>query len=398
MPEVVQIIHKNIVRRCRIPNDWVLPNSDVDQRMLIINVRAIREAFGHAASEMHHEIGGYMTGYPAYDDARGITFIYIDKVVRGIYESSPTHVTLFAQGYVAADAVCRADNTYVVGWYHSHPRLTVFFSGTDHNNHRHNFSRPYEVAMVVDPAQGVVPADGDSTTIQAALNQRNFAMFMWNRTVDTVIRASHSIVYVDTAPIDIAVASPAPPTDLGSDVATALPASAVTDVRLTGMNAEVVPTSAPHNTSGVLTVLWEESIYVHMLRFLANGLPKGVCVALYGVSQGTTAIHIQYGWQTDQSAPVMHGAQRLVGVVLMADDDLTTKLLQYGSQQQIRDYLAGLIALQETSVIFPLHFYLITAQQYIHTVVQAVGEHECVWCDGEPFAVTPTHGAEADHD
>ena len=42
----------------------------------------------------------------------------------------------------------------VVGWIHTHPDLGVFLSGYDLFIHRHFFSEPWQIAMVVDPCRG----------------------------------------------------------------------------------------------------------------------------------------------------------------------------------------------------------------------------------------------------
>jgi proteasome lid subunit RPN8/RPN11 len=42
------------------------------------------------------------------------------------------------------------DGRRVVGWYHSHPDLGVFFSGTDRHTQRAFFSAPYSLGLVVD--------------------------------------------------------------------------------------------------------------------------------------------------------------------------------------------------------------------------------------------------------
>ncbi len=39
----------------------------------------------------------------------------------------------------------------VVGWYHSHPNLGVFFSGTDRATQSAFFNHPYALGLVVDP-------------------------------------------------------------------------------------------------------------------------------------------------------------------------------------------------------------------------------------------------------
>ena len=42
------------------------------------------------------------------------------------------------------------NGTLVVGWYHSHPNLGAFFSGTDRYTQRNFFSQAYNVGLVVD--------------------------------------------------------------------------------------------------------------------------------------------------------------------------------------------------------------------------------------------------------
>ena len=53
----------------------------------------------------------------------------------------------------ARDLMART-GSMVVGWYHSHPNLGAFFSGTDRATQRAFFNRPYSVGLVVDPVRG----------------------------------------------------------------------------------------------------------------------------------------------------------------------------------------------------------------------------------------------------
>jgi len=39
----------------------------------------------------------------------------------------------------------------VLGWQHTHPGMGVFLSAHDLFIHRHFFSQPWQIAMVVDP-------------------------------------------------------------------------------------------------------------------------------------------------------------------------------------------------------------------------------------------------------
>jgi hypothetical protein len=51
----------------------------------------------------------------------------------------------------ASDAL--SSGLMVVGWYHSHPGLGAFFSGTDRRTQRAFFGRRYNVGLVVDPCR-----------------------------------------------------------------------------------------------------------------------------------------------------------------------------------------------------------------------------------------------------
>jgi proteasome lid subunit RPN8/RPN11 len=44
-----------------------------------------------------------------------------------------------------------AEGQYVIGWYHSHPNLGAFFSGTDRHTQRSFFNHRHSVGLVVDP-------------------------------------------------------------------------------------------------------------------------------------------------------------------------------------------------------------------------------------------------------
>jgi len=39
----------------------------------------------------------------------------------------------------------------IVGWYHSHPNLGVFFSGIDRATQSAFFNYPYALGLVIDP-------------------------------------------------------------------------------------------------------------------------------------------------------------------------------------------------------------------------------------------------------
>jgi len=40
---------------------------------------------------------------------------------------------------------------FILGWYHTHPNFTPFFSLTDQNTHKNFFNYEYSIGMVLDP-------------------------------------------------------------------------------------------------------------------------------------------------------------------------------------------------------------------------------------------------------
>jgi proteasome lid subunit RPN8/RPN11 len=340
MPQVVSITHQNIVRQCRIPDSWQISAVSSDQRLVVVHRQAIEAAFAHAASEMQHEIGGYLTGYPAYDATRGISFVYVDKGVRGRYESSPTHVTLAAEGYVAAYALCQADQTFVVGWYHSHPRLTVFFSGTDHTNHRSNFAKPHEVAMVVDPAHGNIPSGATEAELVQALNRTNFAIFAWNEHADAIVRMTDSVVYVDAPP------------EIIEDVLSGTPIEPRDD-------AEARSPSRPDDISTA-------DYPAQITQLVAAGLPVGewkLVVALLAQPHTLDAVDSR-----DRSVTIDTTRHTAVGAIFADDDALVSGLEMCESAAQAWQMLdvVGYLTLEAPPATFQL------------TIISSVGDRQIV--------------------
>ena len=62
-----------------------------------------------------------------------------------------------------------AEKELVVGWYHSHPNLGAFFSGTDRYNQKANFNSFFHVGVVIDPVRDEKAAftGQDSTEVRS---------------------------------------------------------------------------------------------------------------------------------------------------------------------------------------------------------------------------------------
>lgn len=135
------------------PRDASLGLSDVDADLPIVCVMSstINAMYTHAQGEMQHEVGGYLLGWPLRDTVSGRLVTYIEDTCRARYESTPTFVTMHADGFIDVEKV--RENRLLVGYYHSHPGLGIFLSGTDVQNFGMYHPEPYQIAIVVDPSK-----------------------------------------------------------------------------------------------------------------------------------------------------------------------------------------------------------------------------------------------------
>jgi proteasome lid subunit RPN8/RPN11 len=121
--------------------------------VIIIHKNVLSDIYNHANQETHHEVGGYLLGFPMEDPETKMKGTYIEKAVRAIYNSTPTFITLQPESFHAVESAREASDTILVGYYHSHPHLSVFFSGTDIRNFKDYHPESYQTAIVVDPTK-----------------------------------------------------------------------------------------------------------------------------------------------------------------------------------------------------------------------------------------------------
>lgn len=107
----------------------------------------------HAESEAEMEVGGMLVGQ-AYFTPEKEMFIIVEAQLEARHvEHSAVHLTFTSETLM--DILGRLDDLYpgrrIVGWYHTHPGLSVFLSSMDIWLHTHFFPEPWQVALVVDP-------------------------------------------------------------------------------------------------------------------------------------------------------------------------------------------------------------------------------------------------------
>ncbi|MEB3300282.1 MAG: Mov34/MPN/PAD-1 family protein [Candidatus Sericytochromatia bacterium] len=122
---------------------------------VVLHVGALKALGDHGRDHPREEVGGLLLGRVHKQE---------DDVLVEVLEAVPAARTIGTSVHLAFTAdswdplletvATRGDDALIVGWYHTHPGLGVFLSGTDQHTHGHHFRQPWQVALVHDPHDG----------------------------------------------------------------------------------------------------------------------------------------------------------------------------------------------------------------------------------------------------
>lgn len=121
---------------------------------VFITPKTFLQVNDHCKSDLNNEVGGWLLGNWCWDAEYRKQFVVIDQsLIAPHTEQSATHLTFTQDSQVAMLELLEEfhPNKIVVGWYHTHPRMSIFMSSYDLWLHKHFFPQPWQVAMVVEP-------------------------------------------------------------------------------------------------------------------------------------------------------------------------------------------------------------------------------------------------------
>ncbi|MBP8951634.1 MAG: Mov34/MPN/PAD-1 family protein [Armatimonadetes bacterium] len=118
---------------------------------VFLNVRAVEAMFSDAETHEPMETGGILVGSPSSDES-GHYLRIVDAIPVGDAPREADRLTFTQAAWLAM--LARREALYpdeqVAGWYHTHPGMRVFLSEPDLLIHRAFFSRPSDIAVVLD--------------------------------------------------------------------------------------------------------------------------------------------------------------------------------------------------------------------------------------------------------
>jgi proteasome lid subunit RPN8/RPN11 len=125
-----------------------------DEVLVTVKQSALLQIDEHCNSDWATELGGVLLGKSI--DANGRLSVEVAAALPVVTDDhGPVHFTFTADAWTQLhhDRSSQYPHLEVVGWYHTHPDLGVFFSADDIVVQSAAFSQPWHVALVVDPVR-----------------------------------------------------------------------------------------------------------------------------------------------------------------------------------------------------------------------------------------------------
>lgn len=99
----------------------------------------------------NNELGGILIGNFYVDDHDSVKVIVIKDCIESTnFKSTSVSLEMTTDIWSEVNKITNSIDI-VVGWYHSHPNLGAFFSGTDRYTQSHFFNNDYSLGLVIDP-------------------------------------------------------------------------------------------------------------------------------------------------------------------------------------------------------------------------------------------------------
>lgn len=151
---------------------------------VIMSQQALEQVNAHSESDMRVELGGVLLGHAYQHNEQMWVEVEVAVPARTI-DNGPVHFTFTADAWSAIHADCaKYPDLSIVGWFHTHPDLGVFFSADDEVVQQAAFTQPWHVGLVVDPVR------------------RHASFFGWDKQTITPIEGFYELIPPDAAPAD----------------------------------------------------------------------------------------------------------------------------------------------------------------------------------------------------
>jgi proteasome lid subunit RPN8/RPN11 len=135
-------------------SDTELENPRQPGIAVFITQKAYVRANVHAQSDLNNEVGGWLIGNWREDQITGEEYIVVERCLPALYARRGSAYLTFTQDCQVAMFETMEEkfpDKELVGWYHTHPKMSVFLSTHDLFLHNSFFPYHWQVALVMEP-------------------------------------------------------------------------------------------------------------------------------------------------------------------------------------------------------------------------------------------------------
>lgn len=138
------------------PEKWLLCGRvpSVNQPIVLVSQTALLQVAAHSSSNLEVELGGALLG-KAYRH-QGRVIVQVMAALPAVNQDhGPVHFHFSADSWVnlQKDQATHYADLDIIGWFHTHPDLGVFYSSDDVVVHSAAFTLPWHVGLVIDPVR-----------------------------------------------------------------------------------------------------------------------------------------------------------------------------------------------------------------------------------------------------
>jgi proteasome lid subunit RPN8/RPN11 len=122
-----------------------------DALPIYIHEATLEQILDYSERGASHEIGGFLLGGLHVDRCEYIEIRHFLPACDARSRAASLTFTHETWARLTRDVDEHFPGETIVGWHHTHPNFGIFLSAYDLFIHRHFFSEPWQVALVVDP-------------------------------------------------------------------------------------------------------------------------------------------------------------------------------------------------------------------------------------------------------
>jgi proteasome lid subunit RPN8/RPN11 len=122
-----------------------------DASPIFIHEPVLEAILDYSEQDLGRELGGFLLGGLHVDEAEYVEIRHFLPAVDVHSRAASLTFTHDTWAKMTRDIDEQFPRDVVLGWHHTHPNFGIFLSAYDLFIHRHFFSEPWQVALVVDP-------------------------------------------------------------------------------------------------------------------------------------------------------------------------------------------------------------------------------------------------------